>query len=166
VESQPAIPFDTVGVRVRDASPDDREFILGLVPELLAFDSPPAWRDARQMTDVDVRVISEALEGGTAGATVLVAEDERGQRLGFIHLCEEEDYYDGACGHVGDVVVSAKARGRGVGTALLSAGERWARERGYRLLTLNVFMANARARKLYEANGFRPETVRHVKDLK
>jgi len=30
---------------------------------------------------------------------------------------------------------------------------------------LNVFVGNARARALYEAIGFRPETVRHVKEL-
>jgi GNAT superfamily N-acetyltransferase len=85
--------------------------------------------------------------------------------VGFIHLCEEEDYYGGRCGHVGDVVVAPEARGKGVGRALMAAGERWARERGYRLLTLNVFLDNERARALYEELGFRPETVRHVKPL-
>ena len=165
MESQTAEPVDAADVHIREARPEDRELILGLVPELLAFGAPPPWRDAEQMTAVDVRVISEALDGRTAGASILVAEDGKGELLGFIHLNEEEDYYGGACGHVGDVIVAPAARGRGVGTALLAAGERWARERGYRMLTLNVFLDNKKARDLYEAVGFRAETARHVKML-
>jgi len=157
--------IDVAGVHIRYAQPDDRDFIVGLVPELLAFDSPPPWRDARQMAAVDMRVIGEALEGRSPGASILIAEDGQGQRVGFIHLCEEEDYYCGTCGHVGDVVVAPAARGRGVGKALLAAGEQWARERGYRMLTLNVFLGNKKARALYEEVGFRPETVRQVKKL-
>jgi GNAT superfamily N-acetyltransferase len=152
------------GVRVREARSDDRDFVLGLAPELLAF-GPPAWRDARQMTPVDIRVIGEAVDGRSPGSHVLVAEDERGRPLGFIHVTEEQDYYAGACGHIGDVVVAREARGRGVGTALLAAAEQWARARGYRLLTLNVFIDNAAARSVYERAGYTPETIRHVKVL-
>ena len=152
------------GIHIRDAHAEDREFIIGLVPHLLDF-GPPQWRDGQQMAAVDNRVIGNALGGQSPNSVVLIAEDGSGQRLGFIHLTEEEDYYGGACGHVGDVVVAPEARSRGVGRALLAAGERWARGRGYRLLTLNVFLANERARALYEELGFRPETVRHVKHL-
>jgi GNAT superfamily N-acetyltransferase len=159
-----ASSIDSAGVRIRDAGPRDHEFVLGLVPQLHAF-GPPGWRDPEQMAAVDERVITDALEGRSPSACVLVAETTQGEQVGFIHLCEEEDYYGGACGHVGDVVVTHEARGRGVGTALLEAGERWARARGYRMLTLNVFLDNTRARALYEELGFRPETVRHVKDL-
>jgi len=165
METQGAGRIDVAGVRIRGARPDDREFILGLVPELVRFDSPPPWQDVGEMTVVDVRVISKALEGRPPGATVLVAEDAVGQPVGFIHLSEEKDYYGGRCGHVADLVVAPWARGRGVGTALLAAGERWARERGYSMLTLNVFVGNVKARRLYEAEGFQPYTVRHVKQL-
>lgn len=165
MESRTRVPVDRAGIHIREARPEDRELILGLVPELLDFGAPPPWRDAQQMIAIDVRVISEVLDGRSPGASILVAEDDKGERLGFIHLNEEEDYYGGACGHVGDVIVAPSARGRGVGKALLAAGERWALERGYRLLTLNVFLANEKARALYEDVGFRAETVRHVKVL-
>ena len=159
-----ALSIDPSSVSVRDAEAEDREFVLALVPQLHAF-GPPPWRDARQMKAVDERVIRDVLEGRSPGARVLIAEDGRGRRVGFIHLCEEVDYYGGACGHVGDVVVAPEARGRGVGKALMAAGEEWARARGYRMLTLNVFLGNEKARGLYEELGFRPETIRHVKDL-
>jgi GNAT superfamily N-acetyltransferase len=96
---------------------------------------------------------------------VLIAEDDRGCRLGFIHVTEEEDYYAGACGHIADVVVAREARGRGVGAALLAAAEQWARTRGHRLLTLNVFINNTEARSVYDRAGYAAETVRHVKVL-
>ena len=150
-------------VRVRPAQAADRPFVLGLVPELHAF-GPPPWRDPRVMHEVDEGVIGAALDGDFDDAIVLVAELD-GVPVGFIHLCEEDDYYTGPCAHVGDVVVTERARGRGVGRALLAAGESWARERGYDLLSLNVFLGNARARALYEELGFNPETVRHVKVL-
>ena len=57
MESQRELPSDLAAIRIRDAQPDDRDFILGLVPELLAFDSPPVWRGAGEMTAIDVRVI-------------------------------------------------------------------------------------------------------------
>jgi GNAT superfamily N-acetyltransferase len=116
------------------------------------------------MRERDEQVIRDALDGRSPDAVVFVAT-AGDEPVGFIHLCEEEDYYGGPCGHIGDVVVAPAARGKGVGTALIAAGERWARERGYRLLTLNVFLDNEGARALYEELGFRPETVRQVKEL-
>jgi GNAT superfamily N-acetyltransferase len=160
----PAADDRRCDVRVRPSRPDDHEFVLGLVPELLAF-GPPPWRDARAMTPVDLRVITAALEGRAPGAEVLVAEDDGGRRLGFVHVSEEDDYYGGPCGHIGDVVVAREARGRGVGTALLSAAEGWARARGYRFITLNVFLDNTGARSVYERAGYAPETIRHLKTL-
>jgi GNAT superfamily N-acetyltransferase len=117
------------------------------------------------MTVVDTRVVGDAAAGRSPGSAVLVAEDDRGTRLGFIHVTEEQDYYAGLCGHIGDVVVAPGVQGRGVGTALLAAAERWALARGYRLLSLNVFVGNRRARAVYERAGYAPETVRHVKVL-
>ena len=164
MESQTAEAIDVGSVRIRDAQHGGREFIIGLVPELLAFDSPPPWRDRQHMTAIDVRAISGALDGTSQGTRVFVAEEARGHGLGFVHLCEGEDYYGGACGHAGDIVVAPAARGRGVGRALLAAAERWAREQGYRMLTLNVFLKNEKARALYEDLGYEAETVRHVKN--
>ena len=156
----------TASIRVRPATPENAQFVLALVPQLVAF-GPPPWRSQRQMIDTDTLVIGQALQGLSAGATVLVAEDSGGKPLGFIHVCGEPDYYTRAdCGHIADLVVAPEARGRGVGEVLMMAAEQWARARGYSLLTLNVFVENARARALYERAGFGAETVRYVKELR
>jgi len=153
-------------IHVRQARPEDTEFILALVPQLLAF-GPPPWRDVAQMTETDTLTIARSLRATADRTTVLVAEDSHGTLLGFMHLCGEPDYYTRAeCGHIADIVVKPDARGRGVGEALVAAGERWARERGYSLLTLNVFLENGPARALYERTGFHAETIRYVKALR
>lgn len=152
-------------VRIRGAEAKDRDFVLGLVPQLLAF-GPPAWRDAESMRETDAAVVAGALDGRSAGSVVFVAEDEAGAQLGFVHVRPETDYYLRAeCGHVADVVVAPEARGQGAGRALMEAAERWARERGYSMLTLNVFVENTGARAVYESLGFNAETVRYVKKL-
>ena len=50
--------------------------------------------------------------------------------------------------------VSPAARGRGVGDLLISAVERWAVERGAKMLRLAVMPDNGKAIALYERHGF------------
>ncbi|MFJ9947596.1 GNAT family N-acetyltransferase [Kitasatospora sp. NPDC091207] len=52
------------------------------------------------------------------------------------------------------LAVSAAARGRGIGRALVEAGCAAAREQGARRITLRVLGHNSPARHLYEACGF------------
>jgi len=55
------------------------------------------------------------------------------------------------------MAVGAEWRGRGVGSALLTEGVRWAREAGVEKLALSVYPDNAAARGLYQKFGFREE---------
>lgn len=52
--------------------------------------------------------------------------------------------------------VAPRARGSGVGSALIEAVVRWARAAGYRSLRLEVGDANDHALRLYERTGFQP----------
>ena len=52
-------------------------------------------------------------------------------------------------GHVVNLAVSHTARRRGVGRALMQAGEAWARERGFTVLSLDVWSTNERALEFY-----------------
>jgi ribosomal protein S18 acetylase RimI-like enzyme len=60
----------------------------------------------------------------------------------------------GRRGYVQRLAVHPDARRRGVGTALLFDGLRWARRRGAREAVVNTNRANAGARALYESHGF------------
>ena len=152
-------------VRIRAARPEDRAFILELVPRLMAF-GPPPWREAAQMSATDAEVISNALNDPDPGTAIFIAETLDGTPLGFVHMNSPVDYFTREeYGHVSDVVVVPQAEGRGVGRALMAAGEEWARTRGYRLLVLNAFVKNTRARAIYEKLGFVEEMIKYVKEL-
>lgn len=152
-------------LRIREASAEDGEFIITLLPRLVEF-GPPPWRDREQMTATDRRVLSERLARRPPGTAVFVAEDGGGAPLGFIHLQTATDYYTGEeHGHVADLVVAPEGEGRGVGRALLEKGEEWARARGFRWLTLSVFAQNVRAREVYRRLGFGEDIVKYVKEL-
>ncbi|HZB45487.1 MAG TPA: GNAT family N-acetyltransferase [Pyrinomonadaceae bacterium] len=153
-------------VSVRPARDEDGEFILALVPRLMEF-GPPPWYDAAQMVATDLETIGRVLKEPPANTAVFVAVGDAGARLGFIHLNTTVDYFTREeVGHVSDVVVAPGGEGRGVGRALMAAAEEWARGRGYRLLTLNAFARNTRARRLYERLGYGEDMVKYVKQLR
>lgn len=129
---------------------------------------PPAFRPRAQMDRAVAADIASSLESPDDSVVVFVAEDAAsGAPQGFVHVRTLTDYFTAEPhGHVSDLVVAAVAEGRGVGGALLGAAEDWSRARGHRLLTLNVFDRNRRARALYDRLGYEPDTLRMVKVLR
>jgi ribosomal protein S18 acetylase RimI-like enzyme len=61
-----------------------------------------------------------------------------------------------ACAVVAELVVRSGLRRRGVGSALLQAAERYAREAGASELRIGVLADNDAAQRLYASQGFRP----------
>lgn len=153
-------------IKIRPASNDDKEFIISLVPRLVEF-NPPSWRDATQMIATDSQILGDKLFNQPSGTAIFIAEDGDGIALGFIHLQTATDYYNGAeeHGHISDVIVASAGEGRGIGKLLMAKGEEWARERGYRWLTLSVFAQNLRAREVYNRLGYGEDIMKYVKEL-
>lgn len=152
-------------IYVRPAGGEDWRFVITTAERLAAF-GPPDWRPPREIVEAEVRTLEAFFASPPAGSALYVAEAKGGERLGFVYLERAEDYFTlEAHGHVGMLVVAQHAEGRGVGSRLMRWAEGWAREQGYRRLTLNVFEGNQRARAAYERLGYRPETLRYVKML-
>ena len=152
-------------MRIRPARSGDRDFILGLADRLVEFGTVPG-RDRAQMVNRDRAVLSSTLDLPSDDTTIFVAEDGDARPIGLVHLTTADDYYTaGRTAHVADIVVARDAGGRGVGTALLAFAEDWARQRGFAMLTLNVFTENRRARRLYARLGFEEEWIRCIKRL-
>jgi GNAT superfamily N-acetyltransferase len=152
-------------MRTREAVPEDKAFLVATAEQLAAF-GPPPWRPGREIVEGEVRTIEAFFDFPPESTTVLVAESTEGDRLGFVYLERALDYFTWAeHGHVGIIAVAPHAEGRGVGGLLMRAGEEWARQRGYRKLTLNVFEGNRHAREVYEHLGYAAETLRYVKFL-
>lgn len=152
-------------MRIRPARIGDKDFILDLVPRLVEFGTVPN-REPSQLVTRDRAVLTHTLEHPSPDTELFVAEDDSGRSIGFIHLTTAEDYYaNTATAHVADIVVAPDAGNRGVGSALIAYAEAWARQRGFAMLTLNVFVANRRARELYARHGFQEEWIRCIKHL-
>ena len=151
-------------MRVRGARGTDRTFVLETAARLAAF-GPPQWRTAEEVVEGEARTLRDFFESADDGSRLLIVE-AGDQRLGFALLEELRDYFTlERHGHVGILAVTSAAEGRGAAGALIRAAEAWARERGYRTLTLNVFNSNHHARAVYEHLGFEPDTVKYIKGV-
>ena len=151
-------------MRVRGARDADLTFVLETAARLAAF-GPPRWRTVEEIVEAEARTLRDFFESSDEGSRLLIVE-AGAQRLGFALLEELRDYFTlERHGHVGILAVTDDAEGRGAGGALIHAAEAWARERGYRTLTLNVFSGNHHAREVYEHLGFEPDTIKYIKAL-
>jgi ribosomal protein S18 acetylase RimI-like enzyme len=115
-----------------------------------AFTSDAASEKAREPSEYLQRLGLDRPEGGhfVVGAwrqrrLVGAAGCEREMRVKVRHV-----------GHIVGMMVSADARGRGVGRDLLDAAVAGARACGLEMLTLTVTATNAAAVHLYETSGF------------
>lgn len=89
--------------------------------------------------------------------TVLVAEDETGTVIGFAELSRRE--YAPGCdsspvGFLEGWYVAPEQRGTGVGRALVSAAERWARAQGCTEFASDAEWHNAASAAAHRALGF------------
>ncbi len=159
-------------IRVRPYVPADQEFVLSLAPRL-AIGIPP-WRDPQKMIVTAQSWIIGSIEQHGKKTMVLVAEDEQGERLGFAtvshstHFTGEGQAYIGTGegqAYIGELATSEAAEGRGVGRVLAQACEQWAREQGYRILSLATGAANQRALGFYRHMGYLDEDVTLIKLL-
>jgi len=151
---------------VRLAHADDDEFILGLTERFVAFDLPP-WRKRSETLNGIRSDIARHLHELPPASHLFVAENDAGERVGFLHLQTHKDFFTSALNcHISDIVVARAFEGCGAGSALLEFAERWAKEHRCRFVTLGVFPANARAIAMYERHGYGTELLRMVKPVR
>lgn len=137
-------------LEIRLACDDDR------LPLAVLFAAVAEERDGiatEPPVDIEARAASWTLEG----TRVAVAD---GVIVGSLHV-EQSRFGFGEIG----MAVARGWRGRGVGSALLSAAIDWARERGLHKLSLSVFVHNTAAIALYRKFGF-VEEGRRVKHFR
>jgi ribosomal protein S18 acetylase RimI-like enzyme len=118
------------------------------------------------MTATDTKTLDYVLTNNPPNTIVYIAEDNHGHRTGFIHLRGDVDYFSNETyGHVSDIVVTSESQGRGIGRALMAAGEEWARRQGYPFMTLFAFVQNTRATAMYESLGYGRDMQKYIKEL-
>src|SRR5712692_301551 len=150
-------------IRVRPYVPADQEFVLSLAPRL-AIGIPP-WRDPQKMIVTAQSWITGSIEEHGKKTMIYVAEDEQGERLGFATVSHSTHFTGEGQAYIGELATSEAAEGRGVGRVLAQACEQWAREQGYRILSLATGAANQRALGFYRHMGYLDEDVTLIKLL-
>jgi GNAT superfamily N-acetyltransferase len=153
-----------MSVSIRQASERDEADLIALAWRLTAF-TLPAWRKPEHIAEADAREMMEAIRHRSPVSEVFVAERD-GVTAGCLHMVEVIDFFGLKHGHISVIAVTPEAEGSGVGRALMEHAEAWTSRRGHSLLTLNVFAANARARRFYERAGYAPEILKYSKALK
>jgi ribosomal protein S18 acetylase RimI-like enzyme len=148
---------------VRPYTPDDRLFVFSLAPRLAIGMQP--WRDSKRWLTTVENWLTESINQHKQKTTVLIAEDEQGERLGFATVSHSTHFTGQPQAYIGELATSETAENQGVGTALVKACEEWAREQGYTMLTLSTGAANTRALNFYHHLGFHDEDVTLTKLL-
>ena len=153
-------------IEIRPAQPSDAVFVSSLSPRLSGVPGP-TWHALAAMEGFQERYMAATFSPAELeGASTLIAETADGRRLGYIHVRPGKDgVSDEPCGYVSLLALDKGAEGTGVARRLMEAAEDWARARGYRLLSLDVFADNRRAIDFYRRGGFKRETIRMVKPL-
>jgi GNAT superfamily N-acetyltransferase len=152
-------------ISIRPATPQDRNFAVALADRLVDGFEAPSHRTKPELIEGDRRALVEWFNKMPDGEAMLIAELD-GTPAGVAYLVTLVDYFnERPHAHLSVLAVDKAAEGRGVGSALLSACEQWARGRGSDRLTLSALVTNSRARALYERRGFNGEYVRYVLTL-
>ena len=155
--------MSSIPVSIRAAAEADGAAIRSFAERLAEF-RLPAWRTAAEIADADAAAMMEAVRAGGADNEVWIAERDRAP-VGCLHVLAATDFFGRRHAHVSVLATSRDAEGTGVAGALMAYAEEWARRRGFTLLTLNVFAANERARRLYDRCGFEQEAIKYAKPL-
>jgi GNAT superfamily N-acetyltransferase len=137
--------------RIRAAAPDDIPAILRMIHDLAAFEREP---DAVRTTEADLDV---ALFGSDPAASALLALGDDGRPVGFALWYRTFSTWEGVRGvFLEDLYVSERARGSGLGQALLTALARIVVHHGWRRLEWSVLRWNSDAIAFYDSLGGRP----------
>ena len=136
--------------RIREATAQD-------APELAALTSQLGYP-----SDTDEILARLARLAASRDDVVIVAVDDHDRPIGWIHvamlaLLEHSDYAS-----INGLVVDEGRRSRGIGQALVAAGEAWARERGAAEITVRSRSTRERAHRFYERLGYTQVKLSHV----
>ena len=134
--------MDTLAGQLREARADDAERMTELAAQLgypLA-----AGELAARLPQV----------AGADDAVVLVAVDESGVAIGWIHVELKATLLAPLAAQVMGLVVDEASRSRGIGARLLERGEEWARERGCQTMLVGTRVTREDAHRFYRRQGY------------
>ncbi|HET6161557.1 MAG TPA: GNAT family N-acetyltransferase [Dongiaceae bacterium] len=152
-------------IRIRAATIEDRGFMFEQAPRLATVANLP-WHAERDVLSFQHRYMHAAFARPASETATFIAEDDSGGRLGFAHVeAATESVTLEPCAYVTVLAVTEAAQGGGVAAQLMAAVEDWAQQQGFRLIALDVFANNRRARSFYARQGYQEDSLRLTKPL-
>lgn len=150
---------------IRTATDADYPFIFSLSTRLAMVAQLPGRSEMELQTFQD-RHMQAALGKPAKNDVTLVAAMPSGPVLGFIHLQQAPDpVTDEPAGYVSMLAVVPGAEGQGIARKLMDKAENWARDHGFRCLSLDVFASNERGRRFYDLLGYHQDSLKLYKLL-
>ena len=158
------------GIEIRDYRPADEAALVGLVRDLQRFETPiydrlvpaediGAWHVellqalcAKSKGRIRIVTRGGAVVGYATILTDVLVDSEPGE-VSYSHA------------YLGELFVAASERGNGVGQLLIADCEAIARAAGAKWLRISALAGNDRARRIYQAYGFREHVVTFEKPL-
>jgi GNAT superfamily N-acetyltransferase len=151
--------------RIRPAEESDREFMFALAPRLAEV-ADLSWHEAQDLIAFQHRYMKVAFARPKSETVTLIAETASGEQLGYVHAEASTDSVTlEPCGYVTVLALTKEAEGQGIAGRLMSGVEDWARGQGFRLLGLDVFANNRRARAFYQRLGYQEDSLRLTKPI-
>jgi GNAT superfamily N-acetyltransferase len=149
----------TSEVAVRVAAPGDADAVASLVDELDDLQRP--WRVFTPRPGAKSALVERLRRAENDKDARLLVAEVGGRVVGtaFAHVVQPSTFSDERAVEVSAFVVSPTERGKGVGSALLAACARFARERGVGRLTLKTFAQNEASLDYWRRRGFRDRMV-------
>ena len=152
-------------LRIRAATAEDRSFMFDQAARLAAAAQLP-WHAERDLLAFQHRYMNAAFARPQSEIATFIAEDVAATRLGFVHVEASTDSVTlEPCAYVTVLAVAEAAQGQGVAAKLMAAAEDWARAQKFRLICLDVFANNSRARAFYAKQGYQDDSLRLTKPL-
>jgi GNAT superfamily N-acetyltransferase len=143
-------------MQIRDVNPDDALSVASLLTEL---DYPTTREEAERR----IRAI-DAYEDGRA----LVAVDDDGVAIGLVsaQVMHAVMTHDAPSGVITAMIVGSRARGGGVGRALVAAIESWLRDRGCEKVHVNAANRRSGAHAFYQRIGYEQTGKRFARAIR
>lgn len=138
---------------IREASIDDAEELREYAIRLFAERLPGIYERPKPTLDEELEFIRAHTDAPRSTMLVATVDGRIAGLLGFLARQLPQEQHVGALG----LSVDQQYRGRGLGSALLTALLEWAPRNGITRVELEAFEANPRAIALYERWGFERE---------
>lgn len=144
-----------MSIEIRKLGKEDRDRFIELCCGLTAYNKAQVWVDEDFTEIIKKRrlKVEKLLDNMKSNQMIFIAiEDQQpvGYIIGYVFQGMRTN------GYIDELYIQDDARGKGIGSQLMSTAIDWIKHRGAKRITLNVFNWNDSAIKFYESHNFKP----------